>query len=89
MVDKYNVQKQAFNGIKNRALWDKESKYCLSCCLRNGFGCDRDIKTGIEILHQLALKGYSKAQYLLGHCIHLFQSIILIGIGLKRIGTIA
>ena len=72
---KNNVQKQTYISIKDKAFWDTESKYCLSCCLRNGFGCDRDTKTGMEILHQLASKGESKAQYLLGHCYDYGQGI--------------
>ena len=65
---KDNCQAQAFNEIKQKALWDKGGKFCLSCCLRNGFGCEKDTKHGIEILRELANEGDDKAQNQLGLC---------------------
>ena len=43
-----------------------EAQVCLSCCLRNGYGCDKDINKGVEILQICAKRGIARAQFVLG-----------------------
>lgn len=59
-------QENNYKLFKANAKWDDKSKFCLSCCLRNGIGCEEDDKLGVEILRHLAEDNNSEAQLLLG-----------------------
>lgn len=64
----FNNTNQEYNYklFKANANWDDKSKFCLSCCLRNGIGCEQDVISGLEILGQLAEQNDSEAQSLIG-----------------------
>ena len=53
-----------------------EAQVCVSCCLRNGYGCEKDIEEGIRILHFCAEQGNARAQLLLGICYEKGQGVI-------------
>ncbi len=47
-------QEKFLKSLESQSLWSEDDKYCLSCCLRNGFGCDRNTKQSTVLLQQLA-----------------------------------
>jgi TPR repeat protein len=63
-----NDQVSFYRIIKNQSRGNKTSKFCLSCCLLNGIGCEKDTRRGISYLLQLAEGGEYQAQRRLGWC---------------------
>ena len=66
LVFKKEDKVDLFESYKNHSRHDSESKYCLSCLLMNGFGCERNVNAGIDLIVELAEQGFAKAQFKLG-----------------------
>jgi TPR repeat protein len=66
LVFKKEDKVDLFENYKNNSRHDSESKYCLSCLLMNGFGCERNVNAGIDLIVELAEQGFAKAQFKLG-----------------------
>jgi TPR repeat protein len=45
-----------------------EAKICLSCCLRNGYGCNKDENEGVQLLRSCCEKNNGRALLSLGFC---------------------
>ena len=60
--EKYNY----FEIYKYQSRFDDDSKYCLSCLLMNGWGCNQNVNEGIHLIEELAEQGLAKAQFKLG-----------------------
>ena len=61
-----NEQKELYSRCEMMSSWDRDSQYCLSCCLRNGIGVNQDKIRGMNILSRLARNGDAKSQNTLG-----------------------
>lgn len=70
LVFKKEDKVDLFESYKNQSRHDSESKYCLSCLLMNGFGCERNVNAGIDLIVELAEQGFAKAQFKLGRYYH-------------------
>ena len=66
LVFKKEEKVSLFESYKNQSRHDSDSKYCLSCLLMNGFGCERNVNAGIDLIVELAEQGFAKAQFKLG-----------------------
>jgi len=45
-----------------------EARICLSCCLRNGYGCNKDENEGVQLLRSCCETNNGRAQLSLGFC---------------------
>ena len=64
-----------FEIYKKQSRFDSDSKYCLSCLLMNGFGCEQNVNEGIHLIEELAEKGFTKAQFKLGRYYELGEGV--------------
>ena len=65
-VFKEECKRDLYKIYKEQSQYDSDSKYCLSCLLMNGFGCEQNVRTGIDMIAELAEQGHAQAQFKLG-----------------------
>jgi hypothetical protein len=65
-IIKEECKSELYNIYRRQSQCDRESKFCLSCLLMNGFGCKQDTRDAIKLITELAEQGYARAQFKLG-----------------------
>ncbi len=64
-----------FESYKKQSKFDSDSKYCYSCLLMNGWGCNQNVNEGIHLIEELAEQGFAKAQFKLGRYYELGEGV--------------